>query len=106
MPHYLLSVCYPAGATPPEPAALDAIMARVAALNTDMRAAGVWVFGGGLHDPASSTVVVGREGEVVLSPSWSIHSGAGTANYTFIWGMAGENQNFGDMDHVPMAVLR
>ncbi len=59
-----------------------------------------------MGEPEETRHLVVREGEVVLSPSWSIHSGAGTANYTFIWGMAGENQNFGDMDHVPMAGLR
>jgi 4-deoxy-L-threo-5-hexosulose-uronate ketol-isomerase len=59
-----------------------------------------------MGEPEETRHLVVREGEVVLSPSWSIHSGAGTANYTFIWGMAGENQNFGDMDHVPMARLR
>lgn len=59
-----------------------------------------------MGEPDETRHLVVREGEVVLSPSWSIHSGAGTANYTFIWGMAGENQNFGDMDHVPMSRLR
>ncbi len=59
-----------------------------------------------MGQPEETRHLVVREGEVVLSPSWSIHSGAGTASYTFIWGMAGENQNFGDMDHVPMSQLR
>ncbi|HUZ17193.1 MAG TPA: 5-dehydro-4-deoxy-D-glucuronate isomerase, partial [Spirochaetia bacterium] len=36
---------------------------------------------------------------------WSLHAGAGTGSYTFIWGMAGENQTFTDMDAVPMSEL-
>lgn len=46
------------------------------------------------------------EGQAILSPPWSIHSGCGTAGYTFIWGMGGENQEYTDMDPAPVADLR
>lgn len=50
--------------------------------------------------------LVVRNEQAIISPSWSIHSGVGTSNYTFIWGMAGENQTFEDMDAVAMNELK
>ncbi|QQE80247.1 5-dehydro-4-deoxy-D-glucuronate isomerase [Alicyclobacillus sp. SO9] len=50
-------------------------------------------------------VIIGNE-DVVISPSWSIHSGAGTSNYSFIWGTIGENVTFSDMDNLNLADLR
>ena len=43
--------------------------------------------------------------QAIISPPWSIHSGCGTSNYAFIWGMAGENQAFADMDFVAVNEL-
>jgi 4-deoxy-L-threo-5-hexosulose-uronate ketol-isomerase len=57
-------------------------------------------------EPTETRHVVMRNEQAVIMPSWSIHSGVGTTNYTFIWGMVGENQTFTDMDNVPMSELR
>lgn len=50
-------------------------------------------------------IVVQNE-QAVISPSWSIHAGTGTSNYTFVWAMGGENQAFDDMDTIPTTELR
>jgi len=59
-----------------------------------------------LGEPKETRHIVVRNGQAVISPSWSIHSGVGTSHYTFIWGMAGENQTFTDMDEIPMSELK
>jgi len=59
-----------------------------------------------MGEPDETRSLVVRNGEAVVSPSWSLHCAAGTRNYTFIWGMGGENQEFDDMDHIDMKTLR
>lgn len=58
-----------------------------------------------MGEPTETRHIVVRNQEAVISPSWSIHSGCATQNYTFIWGMVGENQVFSDMDPVDMKTL-
>ncbi|OLQ72910.1 5-dehydro-4-deoxy-D-glucuronate isomerase [Photobacterium proteolyticum] len=59
-----------------------------------------------MGEPQETRHIVMRNEQAVISPSWSIHSGVGTAAYTFIWSMVGENQTFHDMDHVAMSDLK
>nr|WP_235424635.1 5-dehydro-4-deoxy-D-glucuronate isomerase [Chelonobacter oris] len=49
--------------------------------------------------------IIIRNKQLIFSPSWSIHSGCGTENYSFVWGMAGENQTFDDMDFIDINQL-
>lgn len=66
MKQYLLSIYQPDGPAP-EPEVLEPIMANLAALNDDLRAAGVWVFGGGLHPPNTATVLRSKDDEVLVT---------------------------------------
>ncbi len=59
-----------------------------------------------LGEPDQTRHLVVRDGEAVMSPMWSIHSGVATHAYTFCWGMGGENQEFTDMDDVSIGDLR
>lgn len=59
-----------------------------------------------MGEPTELRTLVVRDKQAVFSPSWSIHSGAGMRHYSFIWGMAGENQTFDDMDVVSAAQLQ
>jgi 4-deoxy-L-threo-5-hexosulose-uronate ketol-isomerase len=56
--------------------------------------------------PEATRHLIVRNHQAVLSPSWSMHSGAGTNSYRFVWVMAGENRDFADIDPIPMGALR
>jgi 4-deoxy-L-threo-5-hexosulose-uronate ketol-isomerase len=59
-----------------------------------------------MGEPNETRDIVVRDGDVVLSPGWSIHAGCGTASYSFCWAMGGENKDYADMLPVDLAVLR
>ena len=59
-----------------------------------------------MGEPERTRHIVVHNEEAVISPSWSIHAGAGTSDYCFIWGMVGDNQTFSDMDVVEVDRLK
>jgi 4-deoxy-L-threo-5-hexosulose-uronate ketol-isomerase len=59
-----------------------------------------------MGEPQATRHLIVRDREAVLSPAWSIHSGAGTGSYRFVWAMGGDNQVFADMDPAPIAALK
>jgi 4-deoxy-L-threo-5-hexosulose-uronate ketol-isomerase len=59
-----------------------------------------------MGQPGETRHLIMHDGQAVLNPSWSIHSGVGTRNYNFIWAMGGENQVFDDMDGVKVEELK
>lgn len=59
-----------------------------------------------MGQPQETRHLIVANHEAIISPPWSIHSGCGTANYGFIWGMAGENYTYTDMDAAPISELK
>ena len=59
-----------------------------------------------MGEPQEERVVWLHNEQAIMSPEWSIHAAAGTSNYMFIWGMGGENLDYGDMDKVPYTDMK
>ena len=59
-----------------------------------------------MGQPQEQRLVWLHNEQAITAPEWSVHSAAGTSNYMFIWGMGGENLNYGDMDKVPVEAMR
>jgi hypothetical protein len=74
MKQYLLSVCYPAGATQPPADVLQRIMRDVIGVQKEMQAAGVWIFSGGLHPASTATVLREQAGKMVTTDGPFIES--------------------------------
>jgi hypothetical protein len=74
MKQYLLNVCYPAGATAPAPEALARIMRDVHAIQSEMQAAGAWVFAGGLYPADTATVLRHQGGDIITTDGPFIES--------------------------------
>jgi hypothetical protein len=74
MKTYLLTICYPADGTPPDPDALQTIMRDVGAVQQEMKSAGAWVFSGGLYQANTATVLRHQRGEIVTTDGPFIES--------------------------------
>ena len=59
-----------------------------------------------MGEPTQTRDLVVADRQAVISPSWSLHCGVGTASYAFVWAMVGENQAYDDMDTYPVTQMR
>ena len=59
-----------------------------------------------MGEPQELRSLIVRDGQVALSPGWSVHAGCGTSSYSFCWAMGGENQDYADMDPVAVETMR
>jgi 4-deoxy-L-threo-5-hexosulose-uronate ketol-isomerase len=59
-----------------------------------------------MGEPTHTRHLIVRDEEAVIAPRWSIHSGAGTGRYSFVWAMAGDNRDYGDLTPVAPKDLR